>query len=375
MKQQSIPTDIFFKYKYTSWYLFKNVTYNKQIPHVITVLFKEIYVNTLKHYKYIRIQILFCMKKILPVIGILVILAAVVFGAGCVAEEKAQPTELLIATTTSLHDTGLLDAVQDYYLENYNVALKITSQGTGKAIASAKNGDVDVLLVHSPSQEKAFIDDGYGVNHRGIAFNYFIIVGPESDPAGIKGMSPEDGFTTIQKLGKKNTDGVIFVSRADESGTHSAEKNIWKAAGYDYDKEIRVADNAWYVETGAGMGDSLTTAGEKKAYILSDEATFLTYKKNNPNSELVPLIEEGKSLLNRYTVMTISPEKFADKNFKDATDFTNWLISKEGQDFIGAFGVETYGKPLFTPMSTLEDSTLPPFNIDCTTPVTNPAAA
>lgn len=95
-------------------------------------------------------------------------------------------------------------------------------------------------------------------------------------------------------------------------------------------KEVRVADNAWYVETGAGMGDSLTTAGEKKAYILSDEATFLTYKKNNPNSELVPLIDEGKSLLNRYTVMTISPEKFADKNFKDATDFTNWLISKEG---------------------------------------------
>lgn len=315
------------------------------------------------------------MKKVLPVLGLVLVLAIVVAGAGCVSEQKqAEPTTLLIATTTSLHDTGLLDAIQDYYLDKYNVALKFTSQGTGKAIASAKNGDVDVLLVHSPSQEKTFIDDGYGVNHRGFAFNYFIVVGPESDPAGIKGMSPEDGFTKVMELGALGTDGVTFVSRADESGTHSAEKNIWKAAGFDYDKEIRLADNAWYVETGAGMGDSLTTAGEKKAYILSDEATYLTYKKNNPNSTLVPLISEGKSLLNRYTIMTIAPSKFSDKNFKDATDFTNWLISKEGQDFIGAYGVETYGKPLFTPMSTLADSTAAPFNIDSTTPVTNPAA-
>lgn len=313
------------------------------------------------------------MKKIAVTLGILLVLFAVVVCAGCTTPEqpKGEPTELTIATTTSLYDTGLLDAVQDYYLKNYNVNLKITSQGTGKAIASAKNGDVDVLLVHSPSQEKAFIDEGYGVNHRGIAYNYFIVVGPKEDPAKIAGMTPEAGFTALKDLGTAGTDGIVFVSRGDNSGTHSAEKNIWKAAGYNYTADIEGSGD-WYKETGAGMGDSLTTAGQLSGYILTDEATFLTYKKNNPSSPLEVIISEGDSLLNRYTVMTISPAKYPETNLKDATDFTNWLISKEGQDFIGAFGKETYGKSLFTPMSTLKDSTLPPFNIDSTTPVKVP---
>lgn len=314
------------------------------------------------------------MKKVTVALSALFVLFAVIFAAGCVTPgEQAEPTDLLVATTTSLYDTGLLDAVQDFYLEKYNVDLKFTSQGTGKAIASAKNGDVDVLLVHSPSQEAAFIEEGYGVNHRGIAYNYFVIVGPAADPAGIKGMTPEDGLKKLEDLGTAGTNGILFVSRGDNSGTHSAEKNLWKSAGYDYATEVQGTGN-WYKETGAGMGDSLTTAGELGGYILSDEATFLTYKNNNPDSELEVIIAEGDSLLNRYTVMTISPAKFADTKVKEATDFTNWLISKEGQDFIGAYGTETYGKPLFMPMSSIEDSTLPPFNIDSTTPVTVPTA-
>ncbi|NLC91416.1 MAG: tungsten ABC transporter substrate-binding protein, partial [Methanocorpusculum parvum] len=130
---------------------------------------------------------------------------------------------------------------------------------------------------------------------------------------------------------------------------------------------------AWYKETGAGMGDSLTTAGQLGAYILTDEATYLTYK-NNSNLPLEVIIDEGTSLLNRYTVMTVNPAKFPDTNVEDAANFTNWLISEDGQNFIGSYGVETYGKPLFTPMSTLNDSTLPPFNIDCKTPVVAPSA-
>ncbi len=312
------------------------------------------------------------MKKVTVALSVFFVLFAVVFAAGCITE-PAEPSELLVATTTSLYDTGLLDAVQDYYLEEYNVDLKFTSQGTGKAIASAKNGDVDVLLVHSPSQEAAFIEEGYGVNHRGIAYNYFVLVGPAADPAGIKGMTPEMGLQTIEELGTAGTDGILFVSRGDASGTHTAEKNLWKSAGYDYATEVQGTGD-WYKETGAGMGDSLTTAGQLGGYILSDEATFLTYKKNNPSSPLEVLIAEGDSLLNRYTVMTISPAKFPDTKVKEATDFTNWLISEEGQDFIGAYGTEEYGKPLFMPMTTIADSTKAPFNIDSTTPVAVPTA-
>ena len=310
------------------------------------------------------------MKKVTVALSVLLVLFAVVFTAGCITEEQSEPTELLVATTTSLFDTGLLDAVQDYYLEEYNVNLLFTPQGTGKAIASAKNGDADVLLVHSPSQEAAFIEEGYGVNHRGIAYNYFVIVGPAADPAGIKGMTPEEGLQTIRELGTAGTDGIVFVSRGDASGTHTAEKNLWKSAGFDYATEVQGTGD-WYKETGAGMGDSLTTAGQLGAYILTDEATFLKYQNN---VGLAFIITEGETLLNRYTVMTISPAKFPETNIEDATAFTNWLISEEGQNFIGAYGTEEYGKPLFTPMATIEDSTLPPFNIDSTTPVAVPTA-
>ena len=310
------------------------------------------------------------MKKVTVALGALLVLFAVVFAAGCITEEQSEPTDLLVATTTSLFDTGLLDAVQDYYLEEYNVNLLFTSQGTGKAIASAKNGDADVLLVHSPAQEKAFIEEGYGVNHRGIAYNYFVIVGPAADPAGIKGMTPEEGLKKLEELGTAGTKDIVFVSRGDNSGTHSAEKKLWTNAGFDYENDIRGSGD-WYKETGAGMGSSLTTAGELGAYILTDEATFLKYK-SNVNLEFI--ITEGETLLNRYTVMTVSPAKFPETNVKDATDFTNWLISKEGQDFIGAYGTEEFGKPLFSPMTTIADTNLPPFNIDSTTPATVPTA-
>ncbi len=186
----------------------------------------------------------------------------------------AEPQTLTIATTTSLYDTGLLDYLQPMFEKKYNVKLKITSQGTGKAIELAQRGDADVLLVHSPSQELTFMNAGYGVNRRSFASNSFEIVGPAADPAGIRNMSPESAFTTLDLKGTNKTAGVMFVSRGDGSGTHSAEKNVWSKAGFNYTTQIQKS-GPWYIEAGKGMGETLQMASEKGAYTLTDEGTYL----------------------------------------------------------------------------------------------------
>lgn len=267
--------------------------------------------------------------------------------AAAAATTAAAPSTLVIATTTSLYDTGLLDYLQPMFEKQYNVQLKITSQGTGKAIELARNGDADVLLVHSPSQELAFMKDGLGLNRRSFATNNFLIVGPENDPAGIKGMTPEAAMTTLYLKGTNKTAGVAFVSRGDNSGTHSAEKNVWKAAGYNYSVKIQKSGD-WYVEAGKGMGDSLQMATEKKAYILTDEGTFLAYKKD---LALVPLVSEGRSLLNIYSVMTVYNDKQPVDKIRMANNFVNFLIDPATQDAIGTYGVDKYGKALFIPLS------------------------
>jgi tungstate transport system substrate-binding protein len=255
--------------------------------------------------------------------------------------------DLLIATTTSLYDTGLLDHLETIYESQYNVDLKITSQGTGKAIELAKRGDADILLVHSPSQELAYLEDGFGLNRRSFAYNYFIIVGPANDPAGITGLSPEDAFKKIRTEGMKSGSSVFFVSRGDNSGTHSAEKTIWKNAGLDYATQIQKSGN-WYIEAGRGMGETLTLANEKQAYTLSDEGTFLAFKSD---LSLTPLVSQGSSLLNVYSVMTVYPQNPDPRKIELANQFVNYLISNQTMNDIGNFGVDKYGKGLFTPMT------------------------
>ncbi|MHB8165001.1 MAG: ABC transporter substrate-binding protein [Methanoregula sp.] len=259
----------------------------------------------------------------------------------------AAPQTLLIATTTSLYDTKLLDYLQPIFEKKYNVQLRITSQGTGKAIELAKNGDADVLLVHSPSQELAFMKDGYGLNRRSFASNSFVIVGPAADPAGIKDMTPEMAMTTLRLKGTNKTAGIFFVSRGDGSGTHSAEKTVWSKAKYNYTSQIQKSGD-WYIEAGKGMGETLQMASEKGAYTLTDEGTFLAYK-NNLN--LVPVVSKGASLLNIYSVMTVYNDKQPADKIQMANNFVNFLIDPQTQKEIGAFGVDKYGKSLFIPMS------------------------
>jgi len=298
-------------------------------------------------------------------LGILLIILLVggVFIAGCTTTQPGpttttvattQPTtvagektKLLVATTTSLYDTGLLNYLEPKFESLYNVDLQITSQGTGKAIEIAKKGDADVLLVHSPSQELTFVKDGFGMNRRSFASNYFMIVGPANDPAGIANMTPENAFTTLLVKGTNNTAGVVFVSRGDASGTHTAEQKIWSNAKYNYTTNVSKSGN-WYVEAGKGMGETLQMASEKGAYTFTDEGTYLSYKNN---LKLVPLITKGSSLLNIYSVMTVFNDKQPVEKITMANNFVNFLISSQTQADIGNFGVDKYGKALFTPMS------------------------
>ncbi len=287
----------------------------------------------------------------------------------------AEQQTLVIATTTSLYDTGLLDYLQPIFEKQNNVKLKITSQGTGKAIELAKNGDADVLLVHSPSQELAFMKDGFGVNRRSFASNSFIIIGPANDPAGIKGMTPEAAVSAIYLKGMNKTSGIAFISRGDGSGTHSAEKAIWKNAGYNYTNQIQKS-GTWYVEAGKGMGETLQMGNEKGAYVLTDEGTYLAYKKD---LALTPIISSGASLLNIYSVMTVYNTKQPVEKIELANKFVNFLIDPATQTEIGKFGVEKYGKALFIPMSEKVPEAKAGYVGDYTSPATDlkpaPAAA
>ncbi len=289
------------------------------------------------------------------------------------AVTAAAPQTLVIATTTSLYDTKLLDFLQPMFEKQYNVQLKITSQGTGKAIELAQRGDADVLLVHSPSQELAFMKNEYGLNRRSFASNSFLIVGPEADPAGIRNMTPETAFTTLYLKGTNKTANIYFVSRGDGSGTHSAEKNVWSKAGYNY--TVLVNNTAFkdaYISAGKGMGETLQMASEKGAYVLTDEGTYLAYKKD---LKLVPLVSRGASLLNIYSVMTVYNAKQPVEKIQMANNYINFLIDPATQAEIGNFGIAKYGKSLFIPMSVEVPTAAEGWVADHTSPATATAPA
>jgi tungstate transport system substrate-binding protein len=311
------------------------------------------------------------MKSYLMMIGVCAVLVFCLIGAGCTSQPPAgnvttQPTTapqsagtLHISTTTSLQDTGLLNAIQDYYKTKYNIDLLFVAQGTGQALDTARRCDADMVLVHSPSLEQQFESEGYGINPRCFAYNYFIIVGPSSDPAKIQGLDPVVAFRTIAEAGMNNTPGVLFISRGDNSGTYNAEKGLWGKAGLNYTKDVQNA--TWYREIGQGMGPTLTHTSEVKGYTLSDKGTFLSYKAQ---IDLVELVGEGPALLNRYSAIKVNPSKCPDVNTKDSNQFINWLISDEGQHFVSGYGVSQYGQPLFFSLNGTSCSE-PQFNCTC----------
>ncbi|MDD1661535.1 MAG: tungstate ABC transporter substrate-binding protein WtpA [Methanomicrobiales archaeon] len=284
--------------------------------------------------------------------------------AGCTTTTTAPPKgTLLISTTTSLYDPGLLDYLRPEFEKEYNCNVLITSQGTGKAIELARRGDVDMLLVHDPARELLFLEDGFGLNRRCFAYNYFLLVGPATDPAGVKDMKPEDAFKKILTEGKKGTAGVAFVSRGDASGTHAFEQGLWKAAGYTYAKDVQKS-GAWYIEAGKGMGETLVMASEKSAYTLTDIATYLAFKSN---LQLVPIVDKGDSLRNIYTAISINPLRYPGQNLTLANNYINFLLRDSTQQKIANYGMDKYGIPLYY---SLKGATCTQFKCECTGPVT-----
>ena len=261
---------------------------------------------------------------------------------------------LFISTTTSLYDTGLLDALELDYEATHNVDLQITAVGTGIAIQQAENGDADVVLVHAPSVELNFLEGGYGVNRKIIAYNFFTIIGPADDPAQIEGKTATEALTSIvtyrQSMADQSGTTQIWVSRGDNSGTNSKEKSLWTAAGYDY---TELSTEPWFASTGQGMGATLTVANQKNAYTLSDIGTYLKFSTDG-TIDLDALIVEEQSLLNVYSVMAVNTATVQANqtlhesiNYNDAMDFIEYLISPSTQQLINDFGKDTYEQPLF----------------------------
>jgi tungstate transport system substrate-binding protein len=235
---------------------------------------------------------------------------------------------IILATTTSTQDSGLLDAILPKFEKKSGITVKVVAVGTGQAIQTGKDGNADVLLVHSRKDEDEFVASGFGINAYDVMVNQFLIVGPKSDPAGVKGIpNAPDAFKAISM--KK----AAFVSRGDDSGTHKKEQAIWKSASIK-------PEGSWYLSAGQGMGATLQIADEKNAYTLTDEATFLSNKGN-----LIVLKEGDSSLLNPYGVIQVKSTAKA----KYVEEFTQFLVGEEGQMLIGEFGKNTYGKSLFVP--------------------------
>jgi len=257
--------------------------------------------------------------------------ASNLFAASDVPKQK----NIILATTTSTQDTGLLDKIIPVFEKQTGYFVKTIAVGSGQAMKMGEKGEADVMLVHSPDAEKKFIADGFGVNRHLVMHNDFILVGPPADPAKIKGVkSSADAMKMIARSES------LFLSRGDNSGTHAKEKTLWKKA------EIAPAGQKWYQETGLGMGQTLSVAAEKKGYTLADRGTYLSLKKN---LGMDIMVEGDAALLNIYHVIEVNSAKWPKANAQGAKAFANFMVSKSTQEIIKTFGVDKYGSPLFFP--------------------------
>jgi tungstate transport system substrate-binding protein len=288
------------------------------------------------------------MKRILKILFLLaLLLSACAPTTLAPAEPAAAPSNpnLILATTTSTQDSGLLDVLVPLFEQQTGFTVQTVAVGSGQAMEMGQQGNADVLLVHSPSAEKTFMSAGWGKDRALVMHNDFIIVGPADDPARIKELSATDAFKAIAAA------EAAFIARADKSGTSTKELGIWKKAEID----PATAKPAWYIETGQGMGPSLTIASEKAGYTLTDRATFLA---NKANVQLEILVEGDNSLLNVYHVISVNPEKWPKVNYEGALAFLKFMTQASTQEEIGKFGVEKYGQQLFIPDADKTDADL-----------------
>jgi len=247
----------------------------------------------------------------------------------------AKQKNVILATTTSTQDTGLLDELIPIFEKKTGYFVKTIAVGSGQAMAMGKKGEADVMLVHSQDAEKKLVAEGYGINRRLVMHNDYIIVGPPGDPAGIKGV--KSAAEAFKKIAEAQS---IFMSRGDNSGTNAKEKAIWKSAG------INPEGQKWYQQTGLGMGQTLSVAAEKKAYTVADRGTYLALKKN---LGMDILVEGDAILLNIYHVMEVNPAKWPKVNAAGAKAFADFMVSRQVQKIIKTFGEDKYGSPLFFP--------------------------
>ena len=266
-------------------------------------------------------------RKILSLAAVLAALVA------SVPRAEAQGS-LILATTTSTQDSGLLDDLLPRFEKATGIRVKTIAVGSGEALAMGRRGDADVILVHSKAAEDEFLAGGFGVLRLDVMYNDFILLGPPSDPAGVRGLRALDA---MRRLAEK---GALFASRDDRSGTHARELELWKQAGVDPNGMKS------YVATGQGMGETARIASEKRAYTLADRGTYLSLRRT---LDLAVLVEGDATLRNSYRVLVVSPVKHPQVRAAAARRFAEWLVSEEAQRAIGAFGRERFGQPLFVP--------------------------
>ena len=268
------------------------------------------------------------------IVALIIVTALVVLGAAGVFAAPKQ-RNIILATTTSTQDSGLLDKLIPIFEKETGYFVKTIAVGSGQAMKMGEKGEADVMLVHSPDAEKKFVEQGYGIKRRLVMHNDFIIVGPGADPAKIKGV--KSSADALKKIASAN---ALFLSRGDNSGTHAKEKTLWKKAGINPDGQ------KWFQETGLGMGQTLNVAAEKKGYTLTDRGTYLAIQKN---LGMEILTEGDAALLNIYHVIEVNSAKWPKANAEGAKAFSDFMVSKSTQNIIKTFGVDQYGSPLFFP--------------------------
>ena len=253
----------------------------------------------------------------------------------CGGPALAQDKSIIVSSTTSTQDSGLFGHILPLFKQKTGIEVKVIAQGTGQALDTGRRGDADVVFVHAKSAEEKFLAEGQGVKRYPVMYNDFVLIGPRSDPAGIKGI--KDVGAALKAIMAKN---APFISRGDRSGTHIAEINLWKASGVDIEKE----KGPWYKSIGQGMGAALNTAGASNAYVLSDRGTWISFKNKG---DLVIAVEGDKRLFNQYGVMLVNPEKHPSVKKDLGQQFIDWLVSPEGQKAIADYKIN--GEQLFYP--------------------------